>query len=179
MTHVRHNSGNQEWYTPAWIIEAARRTMGGIDLDPASNDIANATVQASRYYTMADNGLLYTWEGRVWLNPPYSQPEMGWFIDKLEHSLPTITSACVITNNATETKWGQQLLRMAKSVCFLCSRVKFLTPQGIAKLTGLQGQMVCYIGGDTNAFATHFRSYGIIVKTIPSGNIHTPKQSSS
>jgi hypothetical protein len=38
--HLQHNSGNQEWYTPEWIIEAARVTMGRIDIDPASNPIA-------------------------------------------------------------------------------------------------------------------------------------------
>ena len=164
-THVQHNSGNQEWYTPAWILDAARTTMGGIDLDPASNEIANATVRATRYYSASDNGLLYTWDGRIWLNPPYSQPEMGQFIEKLEISLPTITSACVLTNNATETKWGQRLLRLSQSVCFLASRVKFMTPDGTTKNKGLQGQMVCYIGSNIDIFAASFCRYGSIFVT--------------
>lgn len=56
--------------TPGYIVEPARETLGGIDLDPASTDEANLLIQAEDYFTRDSDGLNGTWWGRVFLNPP-------------------------------------------------------------------------------------------------------------
>lgn len=67
----QHSSLSNEHYTPGDVVEAARRTMGGIDLDPASCEIANTRlVRATEFYTERDAGHLQPWWGRVFLNPP-------------------------------------------------------------------------------------------------------------
>jgi hypothetical protein len=44
-------------YTPREIIDLVRVVMGEIDLDPASDDIAQQWVQARNYYTPTLDGL--------------------------------------------------------------------------------------------------------------------------
>lgn len=65
-------SGTDEHYTPAEIIEAARSTMGEIELDPASCEMANLRlVKAARYFSEPQNGFTKTWRSpAVFLNPP-------------------------------------------------------------------------------------------------------------
>ena len=65
-------SGEQEWWTPAELVEAARDVLGVIELDPASCAGAQATVRARRFHTLEDDGLAQEWSGAVWLNPPGS-----------------------------------------------------------------------------------------------------------
>jgi hypothetical protein len=42
---------NSDWYTPSDYIEIARNTMGAIDLDPASSEVAQRVVGATTFYT--------------------------------------------------------------------------------------------------------------------------------
>ena len=164
--HVSHNSGNNEWYTPARIIDAARKTMGGIDCDPASSKAANKTVGASKFYTQADNGLDQKWTGRVWMNPPYSRPEINQFSAAIveKYKAGEVTEACVIVNNATETAWCQNMLRAADAMCFLSGRVKFLNWEGNPVNSPLQGQVVIYLGDNVDSFRSNFSDEGIVVR---------------
>lgn len=157
--HVANNSGNNEWYTPAEIIEAARSAMGSIDVDPASNDIAQKVVKAGAYYTAETNGLDKTWTGNVWMNPPYASDLIGKFIDKLIAERKNYTQAIILVNNATETEWFNKIISISSAVCFPKSRVKFYMPDG---KTGapLQGQAVLYIGENKDKFYSAFACMG-------------------
>ncbi len=78
MTNAQHSAASSDWYTPAPLVDAARELMGGIDLDPASDEEANRIVRADRYYGVVDNGLKQPWSGRVFLNPPGGLVEAFW-----------------------------------------------------------------------------------------------------
>ena len=162
--HIAHSSGDNEWYTPEDYIERVRRVLGRIDLDPASCVEANKVVRAERFFTEEQDGLQQPWSGTVWMNPPYSQPEIRQFCDKLveAYRASDVTGAVVLVNNATETGWGQTLLDAASAVCFPKGRLKFWHPDTSKGSTPLQGQMVVYFGKDRDAFCNTFNEVGVV-----------------
>lgn len=160
--HVGYNSGDNEWYTPHEYIEAARAVMGGIDLDPATSRIANSRVKAERFYTERDDGLTQPWDGRVWMNPPYAQPLIDRFSERVARAYADggVTEACVLVNNATETGWFQTIAAEASAVCFPKGRIKFWHPDKIS--APLQGQAVLYLGPNPEAFKREFHTFGFV-----------------
>ena len=158
---IMNNDSSNEWYTPKEYIDAAREVMGGIDLDPASSDLANKIVQADTYYTIEMDGLKLPWSGRIWLNPPYSADLIPLFISKLKVHVDSkeIEQAIVLVNNATETAWFHTLISCASAVVFPKGRIKYYMPD---RKTGspLQGQAFVYVGAGKEKFAKIFGQFG-------------------
>lgn len=157
-------TGNNEWYTPKEYIRAALEVMGSIDLDPATCKEANETVEASSFFTAEDDGLTKEWHGNIWLNPPYSTDMMRLFVDKLikEYQLGSVDSAIMVSHNNTETRWFQELAKVATAICFPSSRIKFYRGDDVA--APVNGQAFFYLGGDADKFYDVFSRFGLIVE---------------
>jgi phage N-6-adenine-methyltransferase len=154
-TGARTDDAGDSWGTPPEWIALARETMGGIDLDPATNKEAQQTVKAKRFFTKDDNGLEQQWSGRVWINPPYSQPLVTQFAEKLVASIEAgdVTQACVLVNNATDARFLQLMLSRCSAALFPRGRIPFLVPGSGEALTGTrQGQAFVYFGDNTDRF---------------------------
>jgi ParB family chromosome partitioning protein len=158
------NTGEYEWYTPPKYIELARSVLGEIDLDPASSDKAQETVRAAHYFTAADEGLRCEWNGRVWLNPPYTQPLIGQFVTKMveERAAGRITAGIMLTHNYTDTTWFHDAAEIAEAACFTRGRIAFLDADGVAGTTPATGQTFFYFGEDREVFAAKFVEIGTI-----------------
>ena len=164
--HVTNNSGNNEWYTPRNIIEAARRAMGSIDVDIASSDKAQVFVKASEYYTIETNGLDKPLHGNIWLNPPYAADLVNKFITKIVDERGDYEQAIVLVNNATETEWFEKLVSVSSAICFPKGRIRYFLPDGSQGGSPLQGQAIVYIGKNIENFDREFADIGWRVRSI-------------
>ena len=154
-----------EWYTPEDLVEAARDAMGEIDLDPASCDVADAVVRASRYYTREQNGLDLDreWAGRVFMNPPYSS--LARWVDRLvrHHAASEVEQAVVLIRAGVGDSWFYELAEASDALCLLRERVRFWHP-GKDSIKPTEGQVVAYLGADVDRFADRFARFGKVVR---------------
>lgn len=168
--HVARASGNQEWYTPVWILDGVRAVLGGIDLDPATCIEAQRTVQAKRFYTEAEDGLRHKWTGNVYLNPPYARGVVDRFAVKFvaHYLLGHIREGCVLVNNATETVWFQTLGVCVTAICAIQGRVSFGGPASEGN-KGLQGQALLYYGAHAGIFKRVWEPHGQVYLAVGDG----------
>ncbi len=145
-TTSRHSSETAEHYTPDYISAPARRVLGGISLDPASCDEANAWIRAERIFTRDDDGFVRPWWGRVFLNPPgglsdnQQRPVKGKCRETGSCGLPIGHTHEGV--EASQKKWWFKLARefaqgRVQAAIFVCFSVELLqntqveTPDGL------------------------------------------------
>lgn len=187
MSHqlINQTSGDTEYYTDPLIVGAARLTMGGIDLDPASSVQANKIVNATTIYTEEDDGLKHLWYGNVWMNHPFHRGEevckpnckkktcqkrgshcvkripsnYDWICRLIGgFRAEQITQFCCITYAATSEGWFQPLLDFPQ--CFLSPRTNYYLPNGSIKRGVTKGSVVTYGGANVDAFKKYFKQFG-------------------
>lgn len=135
-----------EWLTPPNII----RALGAFDLDPCS-PVNRPWDTAKQHYTIADNGLLLPWHGRVWLNPPYGNTMIAWLKKMAAHA-----DGIALTFARTETAAFQQhVFPVAMSMLFIKGRLSFFTVRGtVAGNTGAAPSvLIAYGEQNTDALA--------------------------
>lgn len=104
------------WLTPPEIIQA----LGSFDLDPCCPPVMPWPT-ATKMLNERDDGLATPWDGRVWLNPPYSREAIKWLRKLAVHGIGT---ALVFAR--TETEWFfETVWRKADAILFLEGRIHF------------------------------------------------------
>lgn len=164
---INQTSGDYEYYTPFEIVEAARKTMGHISLDPASSALANLRIGASDYFTEKIDGLTQEWYGRVWLNHPFGRESNPKWISKLveEYRSGRVKQACCITFAATSEAWFAPLFEFP--MCFLRPRTNYYLPDGSLKKGVTKGSVVTYLGPHRGEFRAYFTRFGSVMYPMP------------
>lgn len=167
-TNILLSSESNEWYTPPKVIDLARQVLEEIDLDPASNPIAQRWIKAKRFYTSVDDGIQHRWTGRLWLNPPYGQRSKTkgiygasvWIEKALaEYQAGNVTSAILLVRGDSE---GLKTLRKQSVFCLPFTRIAFWKEDGQPKPGPVPGSEIHYLGNSPNRFADVFCQFGDI-----------------
>lgn len=160
-------SASPEYYTPPLYIELVRQVLGRIDLDPASNPIAQQWIQADCFYTQDMDGLTQPWRGAVYLNPPYESPQtrLAWrvFFEKAiqEYQAGTI-STCILLLNRSESPWYKERQQQVTAVCEVSRRIAFIGPDGTPQKAPRYYNDFLYLGREPERFEQVFCEIGTV-----------------
>ena len=69
--YEQHQVTSDDYYTPPSIFESLGIEF---DLDVCAPRGGVPWIPAARHFSIEDDGLAQPWEGKVWMNPPYSGP---------------------------------------------------------------------------------------------------------
>jgi len=104
---------DDEWYTDPRIVIA----LGRFDLDPCAGPLATLADQNIR---PPQNGLSATWNGRVWLNPPFSA-KAAWLGKLAEHG-----DGIAMVPARLDASWMHQAMDGADAMHIFKGRPKYI-----------------------------------------------------
>lgn len=142
--HHKTRGRTNEWLTPPGLL----RRLGKFDLDPCS-PVQHPWDTASHHYTIDDDGLAYTWRGRVWLNPPYGPEMYRWLRAMAQHG-----NGIALTFARTETDaFHRYVWPVASAILFIRGRINFCRGNGEPSGKNAGGPSVLIAYGSDNATA--------------------------
>ena len=120
--HLRalFSSESDCWSTPQYLFDA-------LDLEFNFSLDATATAENTKclsFISPEQDALRQSWNGTVWLNPPYGRA-IGKFIQKaVEEATRGATVVCLVPAR-TDSKWFNLALKHADELRFIRGRLKF------------------------------------------------------
>lgn len=184
-------SDTAEHNTPRDVIDAIRDVFGGeIDLDPASNNTAQAYIKANRFCTLETAQKIEALGGMstidsnwhcksLWLNPPFSIPTdrvnaktgkpirqrvIGDWVDRWLDAVTEreAAEAALLVPARTDTEWFAPLWGLP--MCFIAGRLHFSGAENGATFP----TVIVYAGGEgergRNRFYARFAAFGTVGK---------------
>ncbi len=116
---------SDEWITPPHVFADLAARYGPFNLDPCARP---ENAKAPQFYTAQDNGLVQSWKGRIFLNPPYS--DIRPWLRKAIRAADEGHVVVALLPAATDTAWFHECVWSHAALHFLRGRVRFIGWQG-------------------------------------------------
>lgn len=130
-----------EWYTPEWITAP----LGRFDLDPCAPMGEHRRI-AWLEYNREQDGLSMPWHGRVFCNPPFSQPLLKLFCERMAlHGNGILLMMCL----GFDASWFHDYILGAADALFIMKgRIRFVGMDGTMGGSPPKGCMLAAYGGE-------------------------------
>lgn len=115
------------WATPPHIVQELEKEFGRFHLDPCCTE---KTAKAPKFFTPRQNGLRQKWSGKVFLNPPYSNP--GPWLEKacIEIRIGKVPLVVALIPASTDTGWFHDFVKDHATIRYIRGRIQFLDENG-------------------------------------------------
>jgi hypothetical protein len=170
--NILYTNGTDRWLSPPGLVQALwpfdldpcaepwmpwRTAARMLSLPPEDGQVINGRFEAGSIVpgdprwdegfaeSEITDGLLEPWEGRVWMNHPYSCG-LPWAEAMAEHGRGIALTAA----KSMDTRWGQRFLESCSLALFLAGRILFHYPDG-ARSTGKWLPNALWAFGDDDA----------------------------
>lgn len=113
---------SDDWYTPRYVFDALGVSF---DLDVSAPVEGPRYVPATRW--LWERGLEQTWEGFVWMNPPYGHQstKIAWLDKFIKHG-----NGITLLPDRTSAPWWQWAVPHMELLLFVAPKIKFERPDG-------------------------------------------------
>lgn len=142
--HEPCTGASDDWFTPPYYFEALRLQF---DLDPCSPGPGH-WVPARKIFTKFDDGLAQTWEGLVFMNPPFGgrNGQVPWLKKFLQHG-----DGIAVVAARTSAGWFHDHAVQAEAMLFPRGKTKFIRPDGSVGKSPGTGMAVLAMGNSCYA----------------------------
>ena len=129
---------NDDHYTPKWVFDELDLEF---DIDVAAPPLGVPWIPCKKFYTMKDDGLTSPWYGRVWCNPPFTNPT-PWVDRFIEHKNG------ILLVPVSRSKWFNKLWNSEAKIVKTPYDFKFSRPHSEDKHISFQTFLFAF--GDEN-----------------------------
>ena len=154
------NTGNRKdtWNTPKYFVNDLLKFFDVIDLDPCSDDINNPNIPALNHFTKEINGLSHDWNGKVFMNHPYSESKLWVNYAVEQYKKGNSDEIVMLIKLDVSTKWFKSIAKYPWIA--INKRMKF----GEEKTAAPFQSAIIYLGNNLNKFKKIFGKYGYLYR---------------